>query len=61
MVQEIAKEMIRQARQEGAQDIYLIPKTTCYELYMRIGDERRFIKTSSFCQLLSATLSLSQV
>lgn len=33
MVQEIAKEMIRQARQEGAQDIYLIPKTTCYELY----------------------------
>ena len=48
MVQEIAKEMIRQARQEGAQDIYLIPKSTCYELYMRIGDERRFIKTYDF-------------
>ena len=56
MVQEIAKEMIRQARQEGAQDIYLIPKTTCYELYMRIGDERRFIKTYDF-ELLSAVIS----
>ena len=56
MVQEIAKEMIRQARQEGAQDIYLIPKTTCYELYMRIGDERRFIRTYDF-ELLSAVIS----
>ena len=56
MVQEIAKEMIRQARQEGAQDIYLIPKTTCYELYMRIGDERRFIKTYDF-EILSAVIS----
>ena len=60
MVQEIAKEMIRQARQEGAQDIYLIPKTTCYELYMRIGDERRFIKTYDF-ELLSAVISYFKV
>ena len=35
MVQKIAKEMIQLARQEAAQDIYLIPKSSCYELYYR--------------------------
>jgi len=49
MVQKIAKEMIQLARQEAAQDIYLIPKSSCYELYMRVGDERRFIQTYDFC------------
>lgn len=56
MVQEIAKEMIRQAREEGAQDIYLIPKADCYEVYMRIGDERRFIQTYD-SQVLAAVIS----
>ncbi len=51
MVQNIAKEMIWQARKERAQDIYLIPKKTCYELYMRIGDERRFIQQYAFEQM----------
>ena len=31
MVQEIAKEMIQSARQEAAQDLYLIPKS--YQAY----------------------------
>ncbi len=33
MVQ-IAKEMIQLARQEAAQDVYLIPKSTCYESFI---------------------------
>lgn len=56
MVQKIAKEMIQLARQEAAQDIYLIPKSSCYELYMRVGDERRFIQTYDF-DLLSSVIS----
>ncbi|KXT83246.1 Late competence protein ComGA, access of DNA to ComEA [Streptococcus sp. DD11] len=56
MVQEIAKSMIRQAREEGAQDLYLIPKSRSYELYMRIGDERRFIQAYDFEQF-SALIS----
>ena len=56
MVQEIAKEMIQLARQEAAQDLYLIPKSSCYELYMRVGDERRFIQTYDF-DLLSSVIS----
>lgn len=56
MVQEIAKEMIQSARQEEAQDLYLIPKSSCYELYMRVGDERRFIQTYDF-DLLSSVIS----
>ena len=56
MVQKIAKEMIQLARQEAAQDVYLIPKSTCYELYMRVGDERRFIQTYDF-DLLSSVIS----
>ena len=56
MVQKIAKEMIQLARQEAAQDVYLIPKSSCYELYMRVGDERRFIQTYDF-DLLSSVIS----
>ena len=56
MVQKIAKEMIQLARQEAAQDIYLIPKSSCYELYMRVGDERRFIQTYDF-DVLSSVIS----
>ena len=45
MVQKIAQAIVRQAKEECAQDIYFVPKDDCYELYMRIGDERRFIQT----------------
>ena len=51
MVQEIAQAIVRQAKEEQAQDIYFVPKEGCYELYMRIGDERRFIQTYEFDQL----------
>ena len=48
--------MTGQARTEGAREVTRIPRPTCYELYMRIGDERRFIKTYDF-ELLSAVIS----
>ena len=51
MVQKIAQAIVRQAKEECAQDIYFVPKDDCYELYMRIGDERRFIQTYDFDQL----------
>ena len=44
MVQNIAQAIICQAKEEQAQDIYVVPKENMYELYMRIGDERRFIQ-----------------
>jgi len=50
MVQKIAQAIVRQAKEECAQDIYFVPKDDCYELYMRIGDERRFIQTYDFDQ-----------
>lgn len=43
MVTEFAKEMIKNADSCGAQDIYIIPRQDNYELYMRIGQERRLI------------------
>jgi competence protein ComGA len=43
MVQELARKIIGQAVEVNAQDIYMIPRADSYELYMRIGDERRFI------------------
>lgn len=43
MVQELARKIIGQAVEVNAQDIYMIPGADSYELYMRIGDERRFI------------------
>lgn len=43
MVQELGKKIIAEAVQNRAQDIYIIPKKDFYELYMRIGDERKFI------------------
>lgn len=51
MVQKIAKDIIRQARKVAAQDIYFIPKEGAYELYLRIGDERRFVGQFDFEQL----------
>ena len=43
MVTEFAKEMIKNADSYGAQDIYVIPRQDNYELYMRVGQERRLI------------------
>lgn len=43
MVQDLGKKIIAQAVEEKAQDIYMIPRAEAYELYMRIGDDRRFI------------------
>ena len=43
MVQELAKDLIKTAVAANAQDIYIIPKARQYDVFMRIGDERRFI------------------
>lgn len=43
MIQEFGKSLIKQGVERKAQDIYIIPKADCYEVYMRIGDERCFI------------------
>ena len=43
MVQELARKIIGQAVEVNAQDIYMIPRADNYELYIRIGDERKFI------------------
>ncbi|MBJ8350206.1 competence type IV pilus ATPase ComGA [Streptococcus zalophi] len=43
MIQEIGKNIIKQAVEKQAQDIYLIPKSNQYELYMRIKDDRKWI------------------
>ncbi|CRU55185.1 late competence protein ComGA [Streptococcus equi subsp. equi] len=43
MIQELAKRLIRQAEELQAQDIYILPRGTGYELLMRVGDDRRLI------------------
>ncbi|CIV55014.1 competence protein [Streptococcus pneumoniae] len=48
MVQEIAQEIIRSAREKGTQDIYFVPKLDAYELHMRVGDERCKIGSYDF-------------
>ena len=48
MVQKFGKKIIAEAVQNRAQDIYIIPKKDSYELYMRIGEERRFIDTYNY-------------
>ncbi|HEN2474770.1 TPA: type II/IV secretion system protein, partial [Streptococcus agalactiae] len=53
MVQSLAKQVIHQAVEVNAQDIYIIPKGDCYELYMRIDDERRFIDVFEFNRMAS--------
>ncbi|HFZ9512434.1 TPA: ATPase, T2SS/T4P/T4SS family [Streptococcus agalactiae] len=53
MVQSLAKHVIHQAVEVNAQDIYIIPKGDCYELYMRIDDERRFIDVFEFNRMAS--------
>ncbi len=44
MIQEKAKQLIRDAVEKNAQDIYIIPKAENYEIYQRIGEKRQFIQ-----------------
>ena len=59
MVTEFAKEMIKNADSCGAQDIYVIPRQDNYELYMRVGQERRLIGDVSLRLLLLISSSFS--
>ena len=45
MVQEIAQSIIRMASNAEAQDIYFVPRASDYQLFLRVGDERRFVET----------------
>ena len=56
MVQEIAQKIITTAKENGAQDIYFIPKEKSYELHMRVGDERRLVDSYDF-EVLAAVIS----
>ncbi|MEQ9810352.1 competence type IV pilus ATPase ComGA [Streptococcus jiangjianxini] len=53
MVQDLAKEIIAQAVECEAQDIYIIPRKDDYDVFMRIGDERRFIGTYGYDRMAS--------
>lgn len=56
MVQEIARLLIEQALETNAQDIYMIPREKHYDVFMRIGDERKFISVyehTVMCNLIS--------
>ena len=48
MVQEIAKKLIRMGKKEEAQDLYFIPRREEYQVFMRVGDERRFVQSFPF-------------
>ena len=48
MVQEIAKKLIRLGKKEEAQDLYFIPRKEEYQVFMRVGDERRFCTVLPF-------------
>ena len=56
MVQEIAQKIITTAKENGAQDIYFIPKEKSYELHMRVGDERHLVDSYDF-EVLAAVIS----
>ncbi|MGT2930012.1 competence type IV pilus ATPase ComGA [Streptococcus dentasini] len=45
MVQILGRQLIKQAVEWEAQDIYILPRGDTYKVYMRVGDERRFIDT----------------
>ena len=44
MIQEKAKQLIKDAVEKNVQDIYIVPKKEHYEIYQRVGDERQFIQ-----------------
>ena len=53
MVQEIAQSIIRMASNAEAQDIYFVPRSSDYQLFLRVGDERCFIETYSQEQMVA--------
>lgn len=53
MVQEIAQSIIRMASNAEAQDIYFVPRASDYQLFLRVGDERRFVETYSQEQMVA--------
>ena len=53
MVQEIAQSIIRMASNAEAQDIYFVPRVSDYQLFLRVGDERRFVETYSQEQMVA--------
>lgn len=53
MIQGLAKSLVAQAVEDKAQDIYIIPRKDDYDVFMRIGDDRRFIQTYDFKQMTS--------
>ena len=53
MVQSLAKQLIAQAVGFNAQDIYIIPRQREYDVFMRIGDDRRFIDSDGFDRMAS--------
>ncbi|MFC3928311.1 competence type IV pilus ATPase ComGA [Streptococcus caprae] len=53
MVQDIARSLIAKAVELEAQDIYIIPRESDYEVYMRIADERRFIQSAPAAEMTS--------
>ena len=44
MIQEKAKQLIKDAVEKNVQDIYIVPKKEHYEIYQRVGDERQLSK-----------------
>lgn len=53
MVQDLARLLIHEAKKENAQDIYIIPREEDYDVFMRIGDDRRFIETYGFDRMVN--------
>ena len=53
MVQEIAKKLIRMGKKEEAQDLYFIPRREEYQVFMRVGDERRFVQSFPFEEMMA--------
>ena len=53
MIQEEAKQLIKDAVEVNAQDIYILPREDCYEVYQRVGDQRRFVDYFEIEQMTS--------
>lgn len=45
MIQKLGQDIIKAGVLVGAQDIYLIPKGDNYELYFRVGDQRKLLES----------------
>lgn len=53
MVQDLARQIIRDAVKERVSDIYLLPKKGGFDLYYRKSDERRLVSHYSHDQMLA--------